>query len=58
MQTGRSGCYHSELAEKFDFSQNHLVKVVQFLSNHHIIKAQRGGGGGGLYLDDPQRKLK
>lgn len=47
----------SELAEKFEISRNHLVKVVQFLSNHQIIKAQRGRGGG-LILARPAEEIK
>lgn len=36
----------TELADRFAISRNHLVKVVQFLSNQQIIDAQRGRGGG------------
>lgn len=36
----------TELADRFGISRNHLVKVVQFLSNNQIIDAQRGRGGG------------
>ena len=36
----------TELADRFGISRNHLVKVVQFLSNQQIIDAQRGRGGG------------
>lgn len=36
----------TELAEQFDISRNHLVKVVQFLSNNGLLNARRGRGGG------------
>ncbi|WP_316822024.1 Rrf2 family transcriptional regulator [Pedobacter gandavensis] len=36
----------TELADQFGISRNHLVKVVQFLSNNEVLDAQRGRGGG------------
>lgn len=36
----------TELSVQFNVSRNHLVKVVQFLSKHKILAAQRGRGGG------------
>lgn len=36
----------TELSKKFDTSRNHLVKVVQFLSNNGLLNARRGRGGG------------
>lgn len=35
-----------ELAEKFKISRNHLIKVVQFLSNNNLINTKRGKNGG------------
>lgn len=35
-----------ELAETFKISRNHLIKVVQFLSNNHLIITKRGKNGG------------
>lgn len=47
----------TELSEIFGISRNHLVKVVQFLSTHKILKAQRGRGGG-LSLARPAEEYK
>lgn len=35
-----------ELAERFSISRNHLVKVVQFLSNNGLVLTKRGKNGG------------
>ncbi|MFK7061379.1 Rrf2 family transcriptional regulator [Flavobacterium oreochromis] len=35
-----------ELASTFNLSRNHLIKVIQFLSHHHLIETKRGKGGG------------
>ena len=47
----------SELSEAFKISRNHLVKVVQFLSNNQILLARRGKGGG-LSLSRPPEEYK
>lgn len=47
----------SELSDTFAISRNHLVKVVQFLSNHKILRARRGKGGG-LSLSAPPESFK
>ncbi|MCC9137721.1 Rrf2 family transcriptional regulator [Pontibacter silvestris] len=47
----------TELSDKFGISRNHLVKVVQFLSNKGIIAAQRGRGGG-LRLGESAANIK
>ena len=47
----------TELSKQFQISRNHLVKVVQFLSNQKILAAQRGRGGG-LRLALPPDKIK
>ncbi|WP_316839044.1 Rrf2 family transcriptional regulator [Pedobacter gandavensis] len=44
----------TELADRFGISRNHLVKVVQFLSNQNVIDAQRGRGGGLRLFDAPE----
>lgn len=36
----------SEIAERFDVSRNHLVKVVHFMSQQGWLKTTRGKGGG------------
>ncbi|HFQ91620.1 MAG TPA: Rrf2 family transcriptional regulator [Chromatiales bacterium] len=36
----------SEIAEHFDISRNHLVKVVHNLATHDFIQTVRGKGGG------------
>lgn len=35
-----------ELVSTFNLSRNHLIKVIQFLSNHNLIETKRGKGGG------------
>lgn len=47
----------TELSENFKISRNHLVKVVQFLSNHRILLARRGKGGG-LSLSRPPEEYR
>lgn len=44
----------TELADQFGISRNHLVKVVQFLSNNNVIDAQRGRGGGLRLFSAPE----
>lgn len=47
----------SELSERLCISRNHLVKVVQFLSNNKILAATRGRGGG-LRLGDKAGSIR
>ncbi|AIZ62601.1 hypothetical protein PK28_00920 [Hymenobacter sp. DG25B] len=47
----------TELAAQFGISRSHLVKVVQFLSQHGVIAAQRGRKGG-LRLAHPPETVR
>ncbi|WP_336270542.1 Rrf2 family transcriptional regulator [Vreelandella arctica] len=43
----------NEIAETFDISRNHLMKVVQELSQRNYVTAIRGKNGGLLLTRDP-----
>lgn len=43
----------TEIAERFDISRNHLMKVVQDLSHHGYITSIRGKNGGLLLRKEP-----
>lgn len=43
----------AEIAERFDISRNHLMKVVQDLNHHGYITSIRGKNGGLLLKRDP-----
>lgn len=43
----------NEIAETFNISRNHLMKVVQELSHKHYVTAIRGKNGGLLLTRDP-----
>jgi len=43
----------TEIAERFDISRNHLMKVVQDLSHHGYIISIRGKNGGLLLKREP-----
>lgn len=44
------------IAQRYDISKNHLMKVVQKLSNHGYITAKRGHQGG-LRLGKPAQQI-
>ena len=46
----------SEIAQSYDISKNHLMKVVQELSQKQYITATRGKNGG-LYLKIPPEQI-
>ncbi|MDQ8035644.1 MAG: Rrf2 family transcriptional regulator [Bordetella sp.] len=46
-----------EIAERFQISRNHLVKVVHFLSQQGLVAATRGKGGG-LALARPAERYR
>ena len=43
----------AEIANYYDISRNHLVKVVQGLNEHGFVKTIRGKNGGMQLADDP-----
>lgn len=45
-----------ELAERFQVSRNHLMKVVHFMAQHGLLRTTRGKGGG-LSLVRPAAEL-
>lgn len=47
----------TELAEEFDLSRHHLVKIMQCLSRAGIVVTKRGGGGGAT-LARPAAKIR
>lgn len=48
-------CTITEIAESYNISKNHLMKVVHRLSQLGILKTIRGKGGGLLLNADPEQ---
>lgn len=48
-------CTITEIAESYNISRNHLMKVVHRLSQLGILKTLRGKGGGLLLNTDPKQ---
>lgn len=44
----------SEIAEKYDISSNHLVKVLLFLGRARLVESVRGAGGGHRFIGNPE----
>jgi Rrf2 family transcriptional regulator, nitric oxide-sensitive transcriptional repressor len=45
-----------ELSERFKISRNHLVKIVQFLSNNQLVSTKRGKNGG-IHISEKALKM-
>ncbi|KMQ59643.1 hypothetical protein ACM40_16050 [Chryseobacterium sp. BLS98] len=45
-----------ELSERFRISRNHLVKIVQFLSNNNLVSTKRGKNGG-IHISEKALKM-
>lgn len=49
----KASCTIKEIAEAYDISENHLVKIVHNLSKLELIKTTRGKHGGILMAQEP-----
>ena len=45
----------TEIAEKYDISVNHLVKVLHDLGRSRLVGSVRGAGGGHRFIGNPKR---
>ena len=45
----------TEIAEKYDISVNHLVKVLHDLGRARLVGSVRGAGGGHRFIGNPKR---
>jgi Rrf2 family protein len=43
----------TQIAEKLNFSKNHLAKVLHLLTRHQILDSERGPKGGFILRKDP-----
>ena len=45
----------TEIAQKYEISVNHLVKVLHDLSRARLVGSIRGAGGGHRFIGNPRR---
>ncbi|MAU43778.1 MAG: Rrf2 family transcriptional regulator [Yangia sp.] len=53
-QRAGPGFSTADLAEKFQLSRNHLIKIIQKLSRAGLVQTRRGGGGGATLVRPPK----
>ena len=44
----------ADLAEEFQLSRNHLIKIMQKLGRAGLVQTRRGGGGGAILAHAPE----
>lgn len=44
----------ADLAEEFQLSRNHLIKIMQKLGRAGLVQTRRGGGGGAILAHAPK----
>ncbi|MCA2009724.1 RrF2 family transcriptional regulator [Tritonibacter mobilis] len=44
----------ADLAEEFQLSRNHLIKIMQHLGRAGLVQTRRGGGGGATLAHAPE----
>lgn len=44
----------ADLAEEFELSRNHLIKIMQKLGRAGLVQTRRGGGGGATLAHAPE----
>ncbi|EEX11992.1 putative transcriptional regulator [Citreicella sp. SE45] len=53
-QRAGPGFSTADLAEEFQLSRNHLIKIIQKLSRAGLVQTRRGGGGGATLARHPK----